>query len=191
MPETKKVVARVIIEIVGKPEKHVKNALGLVIDQIKVEEGFKVTEEKTFDPKKTENYFSTFSEMVIEFEKPAMIIGFCFDYMPSSLEIIEPEYLDLRSAELAGLLNDLLTRLHSMSMSMANTSAENQILKQNTEALLKNFVMHALKEPKTMEELSKVAGIKPKQLKPFIEKYVKQGKIKKSKNSYTLIKDLY
>ena len=191
MAEAKKVVARVIIEVVGKPEEHIKKALGIVIKKIKEEEGMKVKEEKTFKPKKLENFFSTFAELVVEFEDSNLVVGFCFDYMPSSIEIIEPEDLILKSKELAGLLNDLLARLHSINMRLTNINAENLLLKKNAEALLKNLVMNALEKPKTIEELSKVVGIKPKELQPYVDGYVKKEKIKKTKDKYTLIKSLY
>ncbi len=191
MAEVKRVMTRVVLEVVGKPEEHVKKALAFVIKKIKEEQRIKVKEEKTFETKKVDNFFSTFAELVIEFEDPNLITSFCFDYMPSSIEIIEPEELALRSNELAGLLNDLLTRLHTMSMNVANTNAENQILKKNAEALLKNLVMNTLKNPKTIEELAKAVGIEPKKLQPYIDEYVKKEKIKKAKDKYTLVNSLY
>ena len=190
MAEPKKVTARVIIEVVGKPEEHVKKALEIVIKKIKEEEGIKVKEEKSFKPKEVDKFFSTFAELVIEFKNPNQIISFCFDYMPSSIEIIDPEELALRSNELAGLLNDLLTKLHSISMRLANINAENQILRRNTEGLLKNLIMTVLEKPRTIEELSKAIGIDPKELEPYIEGYVKKGKIKKTKDKYTIINTL-
>lgn len=191
MTEPKKVKARVIVEVVGKPEEHVKKALGIVIDKIKTQKGLKILTEKSYKPKHVEPFFSTFAEIDIEFADPNLIVGFCYDFMPSSLDILEPDNIVLNSKELAGILNDLLTRLHSVNMSVANYSAENEILNRNAKALLKNLVMHALEKPKTIEELSKIAGIKAKELEPFVEDYVKKGKIKKTKNKYTLTKSLY
>lgn len=191
MEYTKKVIASVLVEVVGKPKEHVIESLKVMIDKIKSEKGLKIKREKTFDPEPTENYFTSFSEMEIEFDTPAHIVSFCFDYMPSSIEIIEPVDLKLESHTLAEILNDLLAKLHSANMNLANSRAENQMLKMNSEALLKNIIMISLKEPRTLEEISPLVGIKPKDLEPFIEGFVKEGKIKKDKNKYSLVQSLY
>ena len=191
MEYTKKVIANVLVEIVGKPEKHVVESLKIMIDKIKSEKGLKIKREKTFEPKQTESYFTSFSEMEIEFDTTSHIVSFCFDYMPSSIEILEPAELQLESHTFAEILNDLLAKLHSVNMGLANSKAENQMLKMNSEALLKNIIMISLKEPKTLEEISPLVGIKPKDLEPFIEGFVKNGKIKKDNNKYSLVQSLY
>ena len=52
---------------------------------------------------------------------------------------------------------------------------------------MKNLISVSLKEPKTMEELSKLTGIAPEKLEPFIEMFVEKDKIKKDNNKYSLV----
>lgn len=191
MEYTKKVIVNVLVEVVGKPKEHVVESLKTMIDKIKSEKGINILREKTFDPKPKDNYFSTFSEIEIEFDDPSHIVSFCFDYMPSSIEIIEPADLELESHLLAEILNDLLAKLHSANMNLANVRAENQMLKNNSEALLKNIIMISLKEPKTLEEVSPLIGIKSEELEPFLNKFIEEGRIKKDNNKYSLVKSLY
>ena len=116
----------------------------------------------------------------------------CFDYLPSSVEIIKPEEINIDSADMGGLLNDMLAKLHSASMTVTRLSAENENLKLNGEALLKNIIMLSIgKAEKTIDEMSKDVGVKPSSLRPFVEKYVKEGKISSAEGKYKLKESLY
>ncbi|MFH1399289.1 MAG: hypothetical protein ABIG95_04205 [Candidatus Woesearchaeota archaeon] len=186
----KGVSTRIIMEVVGKPEEHVKKTLNLLLDQIKQGDGIKLTRSELFDPKPVDNLFSAFMELELEFKDLSLFVSFCLAYMPSSVEIIEPTELLFRSAELSNLLDDLLSRLHQINFVVTNNNAENQILRKNSEGLLKNIVALSLRTPKLIEEISKDVGIKPKELKPFLDRFVKVGNIELVKGVYTL-KDMY
>jgi len=56
-----------------------------------------------------------------------------FDFMPSSIEILEPQSLELKSQELTDFLNDLITRLHNYNVIVNNLQAENILMKQQLE----------------------------------------------------------
>lgn len=192
MEKSNKVLAKVIIEVVGKPKEHVEESIKIVLDNIKKEKGIKPIKMKIFKPKEVDSLFSSFAELELEFESPAYLMGLCFDYMPSSVEIIRPEELSLNSADLAGLMNDMLLKLHGISMSVRKLGVENENLKLNGEGLLKNIVMLSIgKTEKTIEEISRNVGIKPANLRPFIEKYVKEGKISQENGKYRLKESLY
>jgi hypothetical protein len=184
--------AKVIVEVAGKPKEHVENAIKIVIDNIKKEKGIKARKMKIFKPKEVDNFFSSFAELELEFEDPAYLVGMCFDYMPSSVEILEPEELNIDSRDMGGLLNDMLAKLHNASMAVSQLSAENENLKLNGEGLLKNIIMLSIgKTEKTIEEISKDVGVKPPMLRPFVEKYVKDGKISSENGKYRLKESLY
>src|SRR3989344_5020599 len=101
---------RTIIEVVGYPEDYI------------IEE-----------TKKLDKMFSTFAEIEIESQKLQDVLEFCFDYLPSSVEIIEPENINEKSTELAGFLNDLMLKLHEYNMVIRNLQAENKVIKMKLE----------------------------------------------------------
>lgn len=187
-----KISAKVIIEVAGRPKEHVEDSIKLVLDNLKKEKGIKALKMKIFRPKEVDNYFSSFAELELEFDDPAYLVGMCLDYMPSSVEIVDPEEININSRDLAGLLNDLLAKLHNASMAVTRLNAENQNLKQNGDGLLKNIIMLSIgRTEKTIEEISKDVGVAPASLRPFVEKYVKEKKISFKEGRYALKESLY
>src|SRR3989344_3928264 len=89
--------ARAIIEILGSPEEHVKKTMQMILDKIKQYPDTKIIKEKMFPAEKMgdKNLWSTFTELDMEVKNVQILTGFCFDFMPSSLEIIEPEEMAL------------------------------------------------------------------------------------------------
>ncbi|MBW2970874.1 hypothetical protein KY320_01805 [Candidatus Woesearchaeota archaeon] len=190
--EEKQVKVRAILEVVGKPKEHVDKSIKLVIDTVRNVQGMKVEQAKVFKVKPVDNYFSSFAELELSFADTTKLVDFCFDYLPSSVEVIEPAKLELDSTAFAETLNDLLARLHGINANLANINAENRLLKMNATGLLKNLFILSLKNrPATIEELSKRIGIKETELKPFIDSYIKQGKIKKANDKYELVESMY
>lgn len=185
--EQSRVKVKAIIEVVGKPKEHTEKSIKLVIDKIRENEGTKVDQAKVFKPKPVENFFSTFAELDLIFDNSEGLLNFCFDFMPSSVEIIEPLELEMESVELANVLNDLLARLHGINANVTNITAENKLLKMNATGLLKNlFTVSLSGGPLALPELSSRVGIKEKEIKPFVDTLVKQGHIKITNDKYEL-----
>ena len=69
--------------------------------------------------------------MEIDFESFEKLAGFCLDYFPSSIEILE-EKVDVNREQLENTLNDLLAKLHQYDMVVKNLEAELILLKKNT-----------------------------------------------------------
>lgn len=187
-----RVLAKVIVEVAGRPKEHVENSIKLVLDNLKKEKGIKAKKMKIFKPKEVDNYFSSFAELELEFDDPAYLVGMCFDYLPSSVDILEPAEVNIDSHDLAGLLNDMLAKLHNASMTVTRLSTENDHLKLNGDALLKNIISLSIKNDwKTIDEMSKEIGIAPPNLRPFVEKFVKEGKIESEGGKYRLKGNLH
>jgi len=183
------IVTRVIIEIVGKPKEHIEKALKIVVEKIKEEKDIEVIEEKTFNAEKQEEMFGTFAELGILFNNLQKLVEFCFDFMPSSIEILDPEKLSFDSNKFAGLINDLLAKLHQMNLKVVQNNAEKNVLKKNMLNMLKNTVMILL-SIKTMklEQLSKSSGINEKDLKSLLDSMVKENIIDIKEKIYSLKK---
>ncbi|MBI4439317.1 hypothetical protein HY640_05270 [Candidatus Woesearchaeota archaeon] len=179
--------ARAIIEIAGKPKKHIDDTMKLVIESLKKETGIHLSKHKIHEAEQHEEVYSAFTEVDIELEDTDSLIGFCFQYMPSSIEFSEPEATEVDTAYLTDLFNELLARLHQADQKLKNANAANLILERNADALLKRLLFAVLKQKdKTLEELTQSVGIIPEQLKPFLERYSKEGLIEKRQERYGL-----
>ena len=107
---------RTIIEVLGKPKEHVETALNQYIGHIKEDSELVVLNEEYSDVKEQGKLWSKFAELELVIKGTRKLISFCFEYMPSSLEILKPEHLIMRNAEISNFLNDLQARLHNVDM---------------------------------------------------------------------------
>lgn len=184
------ILARIIIEVVGKPKEHVENSLKLAIKKIKEHEKLILKEGDLYKAKENkEGLWSTFSELELLFKDTQSLVGFCFDYVPSSVEILEPKNLKFDTNELSNLINDILAKLHQIGVSLKKLNIENQILNKNATALLSNMLVMSLRgKEKTLKEISKFLVIPEEQLKPFIDIMLRNNFIKKQGDKYNLVK---
>ena len=120
-----------VIELVGSPKEHVEEVMKKIVDKVK--ESYKLADSKTFDAKQMDKLWAIFSELTIKFNKIEDLFGFCFDYMPSSVEIINPNKFIVNNTDINTLLNDLVGRLHEYDMMMKNLKAVNSVMKKQIE----------------------------------------------------------
>lgn len=113
---TEKVRAIIIVEIMGRPAEHAKASLESHVNQFRSLKGVEVFSTSTSEPKKVEDskeeIYTCFSEIEFETINLSRMIEIVFDFMPSSIEILEPEEITLDIANANGFLNDLAGRLH-------------------------------------------------------------------------------
>ena len=178
---------RTIIEVLGKPKEHVDNAIKQYIEHIKEDSELVVLNEDYSDIKEQGKLFSKFVELDLVIKGTKKLISFCFEYMPSSIEVVKPEHLVMTNPELSNFLNDLQARLHNVDMIVKQLKAENDFLKLNMNAITHNTILICLKVSKlSIEHLSKITGVDKKELEIFIEKLLKENKIKKESELYSL-----
>lgn len=178
---------RTIIEVLGKPKEHVENAIKDYIEHIKEDSELVILNEDYSEIKEQGKLWSKFVELELVIKGTKKLIAFCFEYMPSSLEILKPENLILTNAELANFLNDLQARLHSVDMVVKKLKTENDFLRLNMNAVLHNSILICLKVSRlNLEQLSQITGVDKKELEIFAEKLIKENKIKKEGDIYTL-----
>jgi len=184
-----RILTRIIIEIVGKPKEHIEKALKVVVEKIKEEKDIEIVEEQIFNAEKQEEMFNVFAELGILFNNMQTLIEFCFDFMPSSIEILDPEKLSFDSNKFAGLVNDLLAKLHQMNLNLVQNNAEKKTLKQNMLNMLKNTVMILLSiKSMQLEQLSKSSGVNEKDLKSLLDSMVEEKTIDFKEGVYSLKK---
>src|SRR3989338_4987481 len=171
---------KTIIEVLGKPKEYVESALKQYIEHIKEDSELVILNEDYSEIREQGKLWSKFVELDLVIKGTKKLISFCFEYMPSSLEVLKPENLTLTNAELANFLNDLQARLHSVDMAVKQLKAENDFLKLNMNAVLHNSILICLKISKlSLEQLSQITGVERKELEMFVEKLLKENKIKK------------
>jgi hypothetical protein len=183
-----KVVARVIIQIEGSPKQHVQDTLKSYVDKIEKEYAdIKIVKRHTSPAKKKGTLYSLFTELELAVDGAENLVYFCLDYMPASVEIVEPDSMVFETRHFTNFLNDLQQKLHKVDMTMKNLAAENQVLRKNALTLSFNLLqVQLMTGPKDAESLSKGAGIPPEHAKMFLSSLVKDGKVKIDKGIYRL-----
>ena len=184
---------RTIIEVLGKPQEYVEKAIKEYIEHIKEDSELVILNEDYSDIKEQGKLWSKFVELDIVIKGTSKLTSFCFEYMPSSIEVLKPEHLIMANPELSNFLNDLQARLHNVDMIVKQLKAENDILRTNMNASIQNSILRilevaSLSEAKTIsiEQISKFTGVDEEGLKIFVEKLLKENKIKKEDDMYML-----
>lgn len=186
-PEKQHIRCKAIIEVLGKPREHVESTIRKYTEKIGSDQELIILKKEFADSKEQGDLWSTFVELEMVVKGIPKLIGFCFDYMPSSIDILKPEELQITSKNLADLMNDLQARLHGLDMMVKKTDNENTFLKRNMNNIVKNLILVSLtKAALDKEKLSKVTGIKEAELEIFLKELAEEGVIKETEGKYTL-----
>jgi hypothetical protein len=114
----KKIRAKFVFEILGKPADYIKQALSELIDNFAKFKGLTVTEKIIHEPKEFENeskvkgFYTTFAEVEITAEDLNGVLNIVLNYLPAHVEIIEPEELRFSNCDLSLTLSALASKLH-------------------------------------------------------------------------------
>ncbi|MCX8194034.1 MAG: hypothetical protein N3G19_01590 [Candidatus Pacearchaeota archaeon] len=123
--------AVLIIQILGKPVDHIEKTLDLATDYL-AKDGRAILIEKKVYPAKlvegTENVFTTFTEVEILVSGISKLIELIFDYMPASVEILEPSSFSLKLEDANSILNDLAARIHHYDALLKKSRLELNVL---------------------------------------------------------------
>jgi hypothetical protein len=114
--------ATMIVEMAGRPPKHLTESLekhigilnqvtDITVNTIKVSEPRKIVIEEG-KPSPAEDMFTAFAEADFECETLARLTQVMFDFMPSSVEVTEPSKVNLSAIEATDLMNNISGRLH-------------------------------------------------------------------------------
>lgn len=112
-----------IVEMAGRPaahlteslEKHVsilKDIKDAEVHEIKVSEPREIKIDDKAKSKDEEAMFTAFAECDFEVPSFSRLTETMFDFMPSSIEVIEPSSIDLEMGEATDLLNNISGRMH-------------------------------------------------------------------------------
>ncbi|MBU0667280.1 MAG: hypothetical protein ABIC91_05095 [Nanoarchaeota archaeon] len=177
--------ANVIFEVIGTPKEYVENALKSYVEKLKNDEEIIFVHEKFEQAEKQDTHWSTFAEVEMLIKGLEKVTWICFNFMPASIEILEPETLMFKPSKLTNWINDLLAKLHEISIVAQQVGEQNKLMVKNMNALVRNSILTCMDFGLTKaDEIAKKIGVKKEHIAPVFEAMQKEGKIKKEKNKY-------
>ena len=172
---------RTVIEILGRPKEHVESAIKEQVEKIKKDTKYQILEAEFAEIKKQEeqDLWATFAELEVKAAKVEDLTFFCFEFMPSIIEIVEPENFQISDKDFSLFLNDLQAQLHQVDMVAKHVKLENDQLKRNMVALLKNYIVVLLSNGRKMssEQLGKLTGVEKDKIEDYLDHLIDEGKI--------------
>lgn len=175
----KKIIARFIIEMMGRPKEHLMSVMKDLVSKVEKERGISVLNKTIHEPKKIEqkdenfgeDLYSTFAEVEIETQDMYVILSFVFNYMPSHIEIISPENFQFTNANFNSMINNILVKLHHYDSIAKTAMMHNQVLSKKLYELqpesssirvTENVHAEEIKEEKTNKNPKKLERTKKK-----------------------------
>ncbi len=146
--------AQFIIEILGRPAEHIKQALQKLLENLNTEKGVSVLEKTIHEPRQIEgkDIYTAFADITLEVDKPSNLLYLVFAYMPSHIEIIAPEATTLAKADFSELANGITSRLHQYDAIAKKMLAEREILLKKLQEVAPNLFKKELKEEQKAKE---------------------------------------
>ncbi|HJX05728.1 MAG TPA: hypothetical protein VJ461_03390 [Candidatus Nanoarchaeia archaeon] len=179
------VLAQVSFEIIGNPKEHVEKTLTMYLEKVKKEPDVTVLNEELGAAEEIEGgLWSTYADVEILFDKLEKLVWVCVNFMPASVEIIAPAEFKLTDKDITLWLNDLISRIHEIAVSVRQTTTADNLLVKSMNALIQNAVLLAAEKYHKPKEIGEKIGIEEEQLKPFFEALVNQGKLEKKGDAY-------
>jgi len=170
-----------IVEMAGRPAKHLTESLenhvgilnkvnDITVHSIKVSEPRKIEMDGV---KPGEEMFTAFAECDFEAENFLRLAETMFDFMPSSVEVIEPARVTIDPSESTALLNNISGRMHRYDEIAKIAGARLQQMGAQLQAAQKILIERD-------EEIAKLKGGKKSASK---KKPVAKSNIKKKNSS--------
>ena len=176
-----------IFEIIGHPKKHVEDTMKAYIANIKTDDGIKVISEEYEDAEEIEkDLFSIVADVSMLIKNFEKLTWLAINFSPASIEIMEPDKVNVTQRELNHYLNDLLSKMHEIGIVQKQVTSQNQGLIRNFNAMTRNAILLVLKEPADIATIGKKIGMGEKHTTEFVEALIKEKKIVKDKNKYRI-----
>jgi len=116
MSSNESIRAMLILDVIGRPPKHLVETLEKITEEMGKEKGVSVKSKKIKEPavmKDNKEFYTTFSEIEVEVEDILYLAVLMFKYMPAHIEVISPETISLSNNGWSDILSELVRRLHS------------------------------------------------------------------------------
>jgi len=159
-----KLLVTFIIEILGKPVEHVEEALNTLVVKIGSEKGVNITNKILHEPKPAQDsktLYTAFVEIDAELDSLQDYISMLFTYLPSHIEITNPEKMILSNVQLNDLGNTITQRMHHYDAVTKNTVAERNYFLEKL-----NQVAPHLIPPQIQQQLAQQSPQQPQKESP-------------------------
>ena len=171
-------LCRAICEILGAPKEHIEETMNLLVKKAFDMKDAYVIKYKIFPAEKQEQLFATFTEMEVLFEKKSALIDFCFNFMPSSVEILEPAKLVVDANILTTWINDLQGRLHAVDKVAKEANAYKTVLNRRVASIIRyNCLSHLKKGVMSKNELRELVGIDESSFEFYLKSLIDRKEI--------------
>lgn len=150
-------LVNIVIEILGRPKEHIKEALQSLVLRLGEEKGIKILDKTIHEPipvKDTKDLFTTFAEVSLSLDSITNYFGVLFGYMPSHIELVNPEKLSLTNFDLNELGNKLVQRLHDYDAITKNVLVEKDMLLKK----LQEVAPHLFQKPQQAQQVQQQAN---------------------------------
>ena len=178
-----KVIAVMILDIIGRPPKHLVESLEKIIEEMGKEKGVTLKSKQIKEPtvmKDQKDFYTTFAEIEVEVDEILYLAILMFKYMPAHIEIIQPELIALSNNGFNDILNELARRLHGYDEIARIMQIEKQILLKKIQELGGEIPAQIMPlqapPPQTQENLEKPKAKKKSQIKKSKTKSKKSKK---------------
>lgn len=185
-------LSRAIIEIVGKPKKHIEETMEGFVVKISKDTTYSLVEAKVEKGEKvesSEDLYSVFAEVEFLAKDVETLMNFVVDYMPASIEVMEPGKVSVQASFLSNLLTELVGKIHMFDMAYKKLKSQNDFMGKSLGIMIQNSILILLNlGAMNVEKISKSIGIDEAQAKIFIDKLVTDKKVLEKDGIYSLIK---
>jgi hypothetical protein len=143
----KKIEVSFILEMMGRPPKHLEESLNALIKQLDDEKGVRILNSSVNKPQKIKRekksekenvLYTTFAEVEAEFENMESLLMVVFKYMPSNVEVTSPENFVLKNNYISELLTSIILRLHKYDEITKKLINDRVLMVQKIRELQKN-----------------------------------------------------
>lgn len=120
----------------GRPPEHIEQALRDLALKISSDKGVQLIDQVLHEPKsveKTDNLWIAFGDLDLEFDSARHFFNTIMSYMPSHVEIYEPENLKMDASEFNELSNFIMGKLHNYDSIAKQVIGERDILAKQLE----------------------------------------------------------
>ena len=175
---TNKINAIMIIEVAGRPPEYLIDSMKAHVDKLNLIKGVSLVSKKISEARLLEaekDLYTCFAEVEVGVETFGKIIELIFDFMPSSIEIVNPAEMEFNCQEATMLMNDLSGRLHKYDDLAKIARMQIQQLSQKLQS------QQAVPSQNPIIQPLKITMDNPKQTKPIEEKKSKKANKKSAK----------
>jgi len=97
--------------------------------------------------------------------------------------------LSFEQNSLTNWINDMLAKLHEVSIVAQQVGSQNKLMLQSINALIRNSILTCLDAGfNTQKDIAAKVGVDVKDLDPVLEAMIQEKKINKDKNKYSRVK---